>query len=111
MTNRLQVDQLMSYVDAQHVLINEALVDDLKVCTGQPLRRAQQELATGPFLNPDATLVSTESNALSQAGDGLDPSSYTSIAASWEVILRADQCMDYIYRIKLGTHPNKALRK
>ena len=110
MTNRLQVDQLMSYVDAQNTLINEALVNDLKFCTGQPLRRAQQELATGPFLSPHATLASTESNTLSQAGDGLDPSSYTSIAASWEVILRADQCTAYIYRSKLGPHPHPAFR-
>ena len=100
----------MSYVGAQHVLVNEALVDDLKVCIGQPLHRAQQERATGPFLSLHATLASTESRALSQVDDGLDPSSYTSIAASWEVILRADQCMAYIYRSKLGPHPHPAFR-
>ena len=97
--------ELLSHVESDHVLTGEQLTKDLVACTAVPIFQAEQESKNGSLPTNHTTTPSVFSYASFNDFHEIDPSSYTSMAAAWEVILRADQYMHYIYRPKF--YPNQ----
>ena len=92
--------ELLSHVESDHVLTREQLTNDPVACTAVPIFQAEQEWKNGSLPTNHTTTRPFFTYASFNDFHEIDPSSYTSMAAAWEVVVRADQCMHYLHRPK-----------
>ena len=98
-------DELLSHIESDHALTSETLVQNLEGYTAVPVRKTEIGRTTSflPIQSEAPTMTIQDSCPHEHLGvfHKIDPSSYTSTAAAWEVICRADRCMHFIHSSQL----------
>ncbi len=108
---KLQGSDTSRYIRSERYLITcESLAKDLATYAGKAVRK-QQGLRERLPRAENGTLSSTSIDTACPPWYGRDPSSYTSIDTAWQMILQADQCMQWIYETEFGSVSIDELRE
>ena len=108
---KLQGRDALRYIRSERYLITcESLAKDLAIYADKPVRE-QRGLRERLLRGGNGTLSSACIDTACPPWYGLDPSSYTSINTAWQMILQADQCMQWIYETESGSISIDELRE